>query len=325
MDQLLSAFFGLLHGLTTQPEMAQLGFAAMLGVAVFVLMVAVLLLATSILQPIRSRLRRLDAEDEEPAAANAPLIERLVEPIGNLMLPRAEESRIRANQRLRHAGILSSGALSTYFGVKFLLAVLLPAIAVTLLLGFTRMPGAPVLLFGVAAAIAGYLAPNVWLEFAVRERTRRIRHGLPDALDLLVACSEAGLGLVAAIQRVAADLEISHPELAAELRLFGMQTRAGMSNRDALRDLEHRTGVEDVRGLVTTLLQSMRFGTSIASTLRIYSEEIRDKRIQRAEEHAAKVGTKMLFPLVLCIFPSFFVVTLGPPILGAVRALSGSG
>jgi tight adherence protein C len=148
---------------------------------------------------------------------------------------------------------------------------------------------------------------------------------LPDALDLLVVCSEAGLGLKAGLQRVSDDIYVSHPELADELALVNAQTRVGVENVAALRDLADRTGLEDVRSLVSALSQSMRFGTSLAETLRIYSEEMRDKRIQRAEEMAAKIGTKLLFPLVFCVFPSFFVVALGPPFLGALEALRGVG
>jgi len=122
---------------------------------------------------------------------------------------------------------------------------------------------------------------------------------------------------------VSDDIYVSHPELAEELELVNAQTRVGVENVVALKDLADRTGLEDIRGLVSTLSQSMRFGTSLAETLRVYSEEMRDKRIQRAEEVAAKLSTKMLFPLIFCVFPSFFVVALGPPCLGALTTLRG--
>ena len=173
--------------------------------------------------------------------------------------------------------------------------------------------------------MAGVVAPALVLERRVTGRQVRLRRGLPDALDLLVVCSEAGLGLKAGLQRVSDDIYVSHPELAEELELVNAQTRVGVENVVALKDLSDRTGLEDIRGLVSTLSQSMRFGTSLAETLRVYSEEMRDKRIQRAEEVAAKLSTKMLFPLIFCVFPSFFVVALGPPFLGALAALRGIG
>lgn len=322
MEELLNAIFALLNSLSSQPEMAQTGFALMLGVAVFTLMIAAILIGTGLTHPVRRRLRRLVPASEETAAKPAGL-RQAVESVGDAVSPRDEATKVRTKERLRHAGIRAQGAAGTYYGARLLLSLVL-VVTVVVAVSATSIPAAPQAMFVVAAALAGYLAPSFWLDWVVRRRTGRIRRALPDALDLLVVCTEAGLGLSSAIQRVASDLGVSHPELAEELRIFNMQIRAGMDNRSALRDLEARTGVEDVRGLVTTLLQSMRFGTSVASTLRIYSEELRDKRMQRAEEYAAKVGTKMLFPLVLCIFPSFFVVTLGPPILGAIAALSGA-
>lgn len=319
----LNSLLALLDELVTNPQAAQVGFAVMLGLAAFTLMMAVTLLIAGLADPLRRRLQHLEPE-EDPNAGQSTVM-RLFAPVGGYLMPSERETRTRTALRLRHAGIRSPTALRAFYGAKLALGVLLPVITLSVLLTFFRMSFAATLLFAVCAALVGYLLPTFWLERAIRRRTRALRRGLPDALDLLVVCSEAGLGLSQGVQRVSEDLEVSHPELADELRLFNMQTRAGMDNRAALRDLEERTGVEDIRGLVTTLLQSMRFGTSIAATLRIFSSEMRDKRTQEAEEKAAKVSTKMLFPLVFCIFPSFFVVALGPPLLGAMAALSGTG
>ena len=140
-------------------------------------------------------------------------------------------------------------------------------------------------------------------------------------MDLLVVCVEAGLGLAAAIQRVADELAISHPELASELFIVNAEIRAGVERVRALQGLADRTGLDDIRGLVSLLAQSLRFGTSVAETLRVYSDEFRDKRMQRAEEQAAMIGTKLIFPLVLFLFPSFFLVMIGPAILGVLAAL----
>lgn len=307
------------------PYAMQLGFAALLGMAVFTLLVALVLLFIGMSDPLRRRLRHLEASAEAAGGHSMSEAGGMVQwlgPMGEKLVPDKEEVRSRIATELRHAGKRSPSAVSLFYGIRLLFSVV-PPILLLLLLPFVRIPPAIAILLVLVTAIVGYLLPRFWLERAIKRRTTLLRRGLPDALDLLVVCSEAGLGLGAAIQRVARDLEVSHPELADELHLFGMQTRAGMDNKTALRDLEERTGVEDIRGLVTTLLQSMRFGTSIAMTLRLFAVELRDKRTQEAEEKAAKVSTKMLFPLIFCVFPSFFVVALGPPLLGAAAALSG--
>jgi tight adherence protein C len=159
------------------------------------------------------------------------------------------------------------------------------------------------------------------LSWWIERRQREILNGFPDALDLIVACTEAGLGLNAALQRVANDIAVSHPELSSELALVNSEIRAGVERVTALRNLATRTGIEDIRGLVSLLSQSLRFGTGIAETLRIYAHDLRDKRMQRAEEEAAKIGTKMIFPLIFCMFPAFFVVMVGPAVIGVLRVL----
>ena len=141
-------------------------------------------------------------------------------------------------------------------------------------------------------------------------------------LDLLVVCVESGLGLAAALQRVSDELGVSHPELAYELATVNAEVRVGVPREQALKNLAERTGLEDIRGLVGLLVQTMRFGTGVADALRVYSEEFRDKRTQKAEEMAAKMGTKLIFPLVLCMFPMFFVVAVGPAVIRIMDAFS---
>jgi tight adherence protein C len=160
---------------------------------------------------------------------------------------------------------------------------------------------------------------------ALGRQMRRLRNGFPDALDLLVVCVESGLGLGQALQRVADEIGVSHPELSLELATVNAEMRAGVQREKALKNLGERTGLRDIRGLVALLVQAMRFGTSVADALRIYSEEFRDKRMQAAEEMAAKIGTKMIFPLVLCMFPVFFVVAVGPAALRIIDAFANIG
>ena len=166
------------------------------------------------------------------------------------------------------------------------------------------------------------IAPSSVLERLMERRLRTLRHGFPDALDLLVVCVESGLGLSMAIQRVADEIGVSHTELARELALVNAEIRAGVDRSLALRNLADRTGLTDIRGLVSLLIQTMRFGTSVGDALRVYSEEFRDRRMQKAEEEAATIATKLIFPLVLCLFPSFFIVAIGPAVLRLITVFS---
>jgi tight adherence protein C len=154
-----------------------------------------------------------------------------------------------------------------------------------------------------------------------KRRAHKIRLSLADALDLLVVSVEAGLGLDQALQRVGAELAFAYPELSDELRLINLELRAGKARAEALRNLADRTGVDDLSSLVTMLIQTDKFGTSVAQSLRVYSETLRTKRRQRAEEAAAKTGVKMVFPLVLCIFPAIWIVTIGPAAIKFVTVL----
>lgn len=306
------------------PAAAQMGFAALLGLAIFALLIAMTMVVMGLSDPLRRRLRSLEASGTGGTANSESGLREWLGPMGERLVPTEEEARSRIASDLRRAGKRSPGAVNLFFGIRLLLTVV-PPLAMLIVLPFLRIPLNIGALLIACLAVLGYLLPRFWLDRAIKQRSKLISRGLPDALDLLVVCSEAGLGLGAGIQRVARDLEISHPELADELHLYGLQTRAGMDNKTALRDLEERTGVDDIRGLVTTLLQSMRFGTSLAMTLRLFAVELRDKRTQQAEERAAKVSTKMLFPLIFCILPSFLLVTLGPPILGVIAAFSRQG
>jgi tight adherence protein C len=173
----------------------------------------------------------------------------------------------------------------------------------------------------IIAGALGYLLPSMALARLAKKRQHRVRLGLPDALDLLVVSVEAGLGLDQAIQRVGDELSFAHPDLASELRMINLELRAGKARPDALRNLATRTGVDDIESLVAMLVQTDKFGTSVAQSLRVHSETVRTKRRQRAEEAAAKTGAKMVFPLVFCIFPSIFVVTIGPAAIKFVQVL----
>jgi tight adherence protein C len=224
-----------------------------------------------------------------------------------------EMSRLR--QRLIQAGYRRTDALLVFLGVRFAFA-----------LGAFFLLATPIVMrpnFGVALAAMGigYVVPGMVLARLAKKRQHRIRLSLADALDLMVVSVEAGLGLDQALARVGQELEFAHKDLSAELRLVSLELLAGTGRSDALRNLGDRTGVDDLRSLVAMLIQTDKFGTSVASSLRVFSDTLRTKRRQRAEEAAAKTGVKMVFPLVLCIFPAIWVVTIGPAAIRFVRVL----
>jgi Flp pilus assembly protein TadC len=160
-----------------------------------------------------------------------------------------------------------------------------------------------------------YILPALILHKLAKKRMQSLRKFFPDALDLLIVCCEAGLGLLEAFQRVKSELEFVHPSLAHEIGLVCSKVRVGLSMQQALQEFSDRTGLEDIRGLNSVIVQSLKLGTGVAESIRIYAEEYRDKRLQAAEENAAKLGVKMIFPMMFCIWPSFFIVAIGPAVL----------
>jgi tight adherence protein C len=178
-------------------------------------------------------------------------------------------------------------------------------------------------LFAALAGAVGYLLPGVVLGRMIKAEKKRIQNGLPDALDLIIVCVEAGMGLDQAILKASEELQVSHPALAQELRLINIEIRAGKSRMEAFKNFADRTKVDDVKSLVAMLVQTDRFGTSISQALRTHAEVSRTKRRQRAEEKAAKLGVKLVFPLVLCLFPALYAVTLGPAVIQFVRVFFG--
>ena len=229
--------------------------------------------------------------------------------------PRSEKEVGKLEQRLLAAGYRSRDAMIIFFGIRAACALVIFAVMMSPLVPRQNLAMA------LAGCGLGYLGPGMILARMAKRRQHRIRLGLPDALDLLVVSVEAGLGLDQAIQRVGQELDFAHPDLSEELGLINLELRAGKGRVDALRNLATRTGVDDISSLVAMLVQTDKFGTSVAQSLRVHSETVRTKRRQRAEEAAAKTGVKMVFPLVFCIFPAIWVVTIGPAIIKFVQVL----
>jgi len=265
---------------------------------------------------IGSRLRSLSwnrpQAQEKPAIKER--IEQALDPLSKALPLSADDSN-RTRAWMIQAGYREQRHITIYQGIRVLFAAV-GFFSVIVISGFKSPP----LLLGVTAL--GFFIPRFFLKRKINARQRRIRLGMPDALDLTVICVEAGLSLDQAMMRVGEDLRHAHPELADEFYLMNLELRAGKPRADALRNLYNRTGVDDIKALVTTLVQTDRFGTSIAQALRVHSDSLRTERRQRAEEQAAKTTIKMVPPLVVFVLPSIIIVTLGPAIISLYRTLT---
>ena len=229
--------------------------------------------------------------------------------------PRSVSETGKLQQRLIQAGYRGGEALVVFYGLRILVSLGCFAVCSS---GLFMRPNLPM---AVAAAGVGYVLPGMGLARRAKARQHRVRLGLPDALDLLVVSVEAGLGLDQGIQRVSHELAFAHPDLCGEMRLINLELRAGKPRAEALHNLAERTGVDDISSLVAMLVQTDNFGTSVAQSLRVHSDTMRTKRRQRAEEAAAKTGVKMVFPLVFCIFPAIWVVTIGPAAIKFIQVI----
>ena len=235
------------------------------------------------------------------------------------VLPKSKEEISVIEQRLIRAGYREHSAVQVFYGMK----VITPILLCLLFLAAGLMSASP--FFGWAVGLGGgFILPDFWLGRMIARRQKSIRRGLPDALDFMVICIEAGLSLDAAVGRTAEELAIPHPALSDELSIVVLETRAGRARSDAWRQFGERTAVDSVRVLATILIQSEQLGTSISKTLRVHADSLRVKRRQQIEEQAAKTTVKLVFPLVLCIFPSLFVVLLAPSVIVMMEAFSNS-
>lgn len=225
-------------------------------------------------------------------------------------------------QRLMSAGYRREAGPAIFAGVKVLCLILFPLVLFLLPIPFLdEGPVAQTLLCYLIAAGVGLYGPEIWLQRVSDQRKTRIINGFPDALDLLVVCIEAGLGLDAAIFRTGAELALAHPDLCEELHLVSLELRAGLPRAGALQNFAWRCDIPEVKSLVALLIQTDRFGTSVGQALRVHSDAMRVQRTQRAEEMAGKLPVKLLFPLMFFIFPSIFIVILGPAVIQGMRIL----
>ncbi len=310
----------LFNQLLASPEQLQLAFVIVIFLAVALLLFVGMQWINRQYMPEHRRVKTIIGQPSTVTDTNR--YEKMLDGATSYVVPKDSKELSKTLKLLYHAGFRHSNATTIFYLIKLVFGFIL-GLAVFIYLhflgtwtGFEKFAGVG---FGV---FLGMIIPNRFLARKAKKHQEILRNGFPDALDLLVVSVEAGLGFNAALARVSKELGITHPKLAVELAIVNDEIRAGIDRAQALRNLYTRTGLEDIQGLVTLIAQSLRFGTSIADALRVYSEEYRDKRLQKAEEQAALIGTKLIFPLVLCIFPSFFVVMIGPPILG-VMAIFG--
>jgi tight adherence protein C len=233
------------------------------------------------------------------------------------VLPKSQAEISVTLTRLRRAGFRSESAIKLFYGSKVVVPLLLCVVC------FVTGLGKLSLLTYILSLALGFLAPDFWLGRRISTRQSRIRRGLPDALDLLVICIEAGLSMDQATARTAMELKQAQPEVCDELGIVVLEQRAGRPRGEAWRHMAERTDVDCVRNLVTMLVQAEQFGTSVGKTLRIHSDTLRTQRVQAVEEAAAKTTIKLIFPLVLFIFPSLFVVVLGPAFISILESFKG--
>jgi tight adherence protein C len=279
--------------------------------------------------PVQDRLRRMAAGQATDiglptsvAAGKSPrsALELALGPVSKVAMPSDERELGRIRSRLSYAGYRGERAIVFYMAAKVLLALGLGGIAAWIqLIRPQAVPYAAAIVVG--AVTIGFYLPSLWLSGRVEERQRALNHSLPDALDLLVTCVEAGLGLEAAMNRVAEEIRLSAPILSDELNQCALEIQAGMSRGDAFRRMANRTGIEELRSLSAIMIQTQMFGTSVALSLRVQSDSMRVRRMQQAEEKAAIVAVKLSFPLVCCILPSLFAVVLGPAIVNIAHVL----
>jgi tight adherence protein C len=272
---------------------------------------------------LRQRLSTHAAQDgmEQAGGGWIERVAKVAQPFMRLSLPEEGWERSPLRTRFMTAGWRHPSAPTLYFAAKTVLALLLPALAGVLLAGLSDGAGRGGLTLLLLLAALGYYLPNALLARTAGGRQREIFEHLPDALDLLTVCVEAGLSLERALAKVAAEVHIKSVALAQELQLVLMEMRAGFSKEKALRNLALRSGVDDVDTLVAMLIQSERFGTSMGDSLRVHAENLRSKRSMLAEEAAAKIALKLLFPLIFCIFPTLMLVLLGPAALQLITVM----
>ncbi|CAK2988775.1 tight adherence protein C [Vibrio crassostreae] len=308
--------------------LAEFGISSQVVIYSMILLTTVLLTLTlgflflGARSPLDKKLRQI-SEDGAPTGRKPYDFSNTLESLSPFISKGNKKDNETYSEKLMHAGFHEKSSLSVFYALKVLSSLI--GIVAAFMVYYIALGGDYNNLLIMTCVFLGTFTPNIILSKLQKERQKKIRNGVPDALDLLVVCTESGLGFNAALGRVASELYVSQPELADELETVFAKIQAGVTMPDALRQLIERTGLVELEGLVSLLSHASRMGGSLAQTLRDYTEDFRDKRQQAAEEIAAKIPTKMLFPMLIFIWPCFFIVALGPGLLIVMDALSAPG
>ncbi|UCH82441.1 MAG: type II secretion system F family protein [Nitrospiraceae bacterium] len=247
---------------------------------------------------------------------------KIISSIGNTFKPKTEQNNSAIRRNLLQAGYRKHNAPAIFMGYKIFFAICLPVLfSVWKLLLITVFSPAFFMGLSIMLALTGFYLPNLWVKMKKAWRKDKIIEGFPDALDLMVICVEAGMGMDAVISRVGEEMKLRNKVVSEEFRLLSLELRAGKPRREALKNLGMRTGIDDVASLMTLLIQTDKFGTSVAQALRVHSDSMRTKRQQRAEEIAAKLPVKLVFPLILFMLPALLVTIVGPAVIKMIRVL----
>lgn len=291
----------------------------LVAIVLFVMLSSLVLMAGLLVGDRKRRLQKRLAElssgvaspDLAPAQTVSQAVRTTLPKLGKHLMPQDVDEQTKIRSRLIQAGMYHPQALPIFLGVKMFLIV--SPIALGLLLGLAGLiPTRYGLMIGACASMGGMIGPSFWLDRRKRNRQSRLRRAMPDALDLMVICMEAGLSLRAALQRVTDEMATVHPLLSFEMKIVQREVQLGHALGDALRTFGVRTDIDDIRNLSAAIKNAERFGSSMVKTLRTFAETLRVRRQQRAEEMAQKAGTKILFPTLLFIFPAIFLIILGP-------------
>jgi len=300
--------------------------------AVLLAGIAFIVLRSNRSESIRSRLQKVEGpkvyeRKRMPTSVEDEFLLRVVKPLGKLILPEKNWQKSKLLTRLVRAGYRQSQALTIFLGLKILIAVALPLLISVLMViigEFLFLLQREGMLLLIVSSILGFFIPDLGLNHISKRRRLSFSEGFPDALDMLVVCVEAGLGLDAAIDRVARELRNTHPAIASEFGLNILEVRAGTSRTESLRSLAERVNVDQVHALVTLMIQAERFGTSIATALRGFAEDMRGERVQKARETAAKLPARLIFPVILFIFPALFLIILGPAFITIMNTMQAA-
>lgn len=291
-----------------------------LAITFFIFALALVFLINSVFSPYRRRLRSIAGIKKQTIVKHRKP-SKSISGFNKVIMPKNDSELTVIRAKLIQAGFRQPNAPQNFFAIKTILAIVLPAIVLIGARFFPEIAIRDLIFYAMGAAAVGVFGPNYVLNKSLISRQAKIQKGFPDALDLMLVCTEAGLGFDLAMSRIARDMAHSHPIIAEEFTIISAEIRAGVDRVEALKHFADRTGMDDIQGFVALLSQSIKFGTSIGDTLRIYSEDFRDKRMQRAEEMGAKMSTKLIFPMVFCFFPCFFIVAIGPVVLKVMTAL----